>query len=167
MKIGVISTKRPWAMLVFILVAVNAIVSFTSMVGVETPLDGITTSSIADDVVPETEMTTETEAETQDVNPYGGGVEMNIAAASIVSLALWALILVGFTKAHTWAWWLLAFSSILAIATAVVGVLAGTGAEVGLVLLFVNVLMIAGLFHRDTIRLFKPNLKIIPEGWSG
>jgi hypothetical protein len=165
MKIGVLSTKKPWAMLVFVLVAVNAFVALTSLAGFETPLDQISTSSIADSVV--APMDTDTTVEVAEgENPYTGGAGMNIAAAPILSLILWVLILYGLAKAHTWAWWLLAFSSILAVATAVVGVLAGTGLEMGLVLLFVNILMIAGLFHRQTIQIFRPNLKIVPDGWS-
>jgi hypothetical protein len=164
MKIGVVSSKKPWAMLVFVLVAVNAIVALTAVLGVSTPLDALATSSIADGVV--VPMDAESAPVQEGTNPYASSGS-GIALAPILALFLWIIILFGLYSGHQWAWWLMAFSAIFAVVTAIVGFIAGVGAGMGLLLLLVNVLLILGLFHRQSVEIYRPTLSFVKKsGWS-
>lgn len=149
MEIGVFSSDKPWALLVFVLVAINALVALTAVAGVETPLDMFATE--------------------QSVIPIGdegaapaGEMSASIGAA-VLSLALWVVILYGLSQGHTWAWWLLAFSAIVVLLGAIAAVLTGTGAALGLVSVLVNLLMFAALFHKQTVSIFRPRITPLPE----
>ncbi len=151
MEIGVLTEKQPWAMLVFVLVAINAIVALTSIAGVETPLDALATEQ---SVVPI--------EEDEGATPAGGEMSSALNGAAILSLALWVFVLYGLAQGHTWAWWLLTFSAIVMVATSLIAMVMGTAA-IGIVTLVVNILMLAALVHKQTIGVFRPRLSIIPE----
>ena len=153
-----LSTKKPWAMLVFVLVAVNAVVALTALAGVPTPLDEI--------------------ASEQTIIPIGGGelapAEANgvpgaasaAVGAAILSLALWVIIAYGLSQGHTWAWWLLTFSAVIAVGTGILGFV--TGEAIAIITLIVNVVLIAALLHKQTVAIFGPKLSIIkPDGLWG
>jgi len=105
------------------------------------------------------------EAAEESANPYAAGGAA-VSAAGVLSLALWAVILFGLAKGHAWSWWLLTFSTLVALLVSVIGVIAGTGLGVGIVMFVVNILMMAALFHKETITTFRPNLSIIKGGWT-
>jgi hypothetical protein len=137
-------------MLVFVLVAINAIVALTSIAGVETPLDALATEQ---SVVP---------IENEGATPAGEEMSSALNGAAILSLALWVFVLYGLAQGHTWAWWLLTFSAIVMVATSLIAMVMGTAA-VGIITLVVNILMLAALVHKQTIGVFRPRLSMIPE----
>jgi len=148
---NVLTTKRPWALLVFALCAINAIVAFTVIAGINNPLDQIATGQ---SIIPaNAEVTTSTT----------GAPVATITGAAILSLALWIVVLYGLWQGHTWSWWLLTFNAIIAVATAVIGLVSGAGIGVGVLTFIVNLVLIAALLHKQTVETYEPELKILPK----
>jgi hypothetical protein len=146
---NVLSTNKPWALLVFALCALNAIVAFTAVAGMETPLDQLATGQ---SIVPMAE----------EQAPTQGAPVATISGAAILSLALWVIVLYGLWQGHAWSWWLLSFNAIIAVATAVIGLISGQGLAIGIVTFIVNLVLIAALLHKQTVGVYEPNLKILP-----
>lgn len=147
---NVLTTKKPWAFLVFVLCAVNAIVALTAVMGVQTPLDQAATGQ---SIVPMAEEQAPTE----------GVPTATLSGAAILSLALWVIVLYGLWQGHTWSWWLLSFNAIIAVATAVIGLISGQGFAIGVVTFIVNLVLIAALLHKQTVQTYEPELNILPK----
>jgi len=158
MDIGVVSTDKPWTMLVFVLVAINAIVALSSLVGVSTPLDSFTTqpSMFIPDIEPATTLP-------QGVDPQAlpSAATTTINGAAILLLALNMLILYGLTKGHVWSWWLLTFTALTSVIVAVIGAISGE--PLSFIPFVVNVVMVAALLKKEVVQTYKPQLQILPQ----
>lgn len=156
MDIGVVSTNKPWTMLVFALVAINGIVALGAVAGMETPLDQL--ANQPDMLLPDMP-----EANTEPVagqyTPQSGTAV--ISGAAILLLALNCLILYGLAKGHVWSWWLLTFISIATMVGAVIGMVSGAG--IMLLPFIVNVVMLAALLKKEVVQTYKPQLEILPQ----
>lgn len=150
----VLTTKKPWVLLIFVLVAINAIVALGAATGMKTaPLDqGSTQGTIFS--LPEAEPTTPTST----VNPYA---TQTFSMAAFLLLVLDVLILYGMYKGMVWTWWLLTFTTLSTLVTAIFGY---TNGETIAVLPFVvNLVMVAALLKKEVVSEFRPQLHIIPK----
>lgn len=144
-----LSTKNPWVLLIFALVAVAIIGALASLMGISNPLSPIT---LGHSLIQPTVAATPSAA-------VPGTLALN--SAVVLSLALWVVIAYGIYKAQTWTWWLLTFQTILALVNTVFGFL--TAQPIAIVSLVVYIVLFAALFKKETVEFFQPNLKIIPQ----
>ena len=145
----ILTTKKPWILLIFALVAISIIGALVALAGVNNPLSPVTMGqSLIMPNVPATPSAT----------VPGTFV---LSGAIVLSLALWIIIAYGVAKGQTWTWWLLAFQTILALVNTVFGFL--TAQPLAIIPVIVYVLLFAALFKKETVEAFEPNLKIIPK----
>jgi hypothetical protein len=149
-----ITTKKPWVLLIFVLVAINAIVAIGAVMGTETPLDDASTQGTIF-ALPEAEPTTPADT----VNPYAA--ENTINAAAFMLLILDVLVLYGLYKGMVWTWWLLIFTTLSTLATAVFGLVNGTA--IAVIPLVLNLVMFAALVKREVVGEYRPQLHILPK----
>jgi hypothetical protein len=143
----ILTTKKPWVLLVFGLVAISAIVSFTSAFGIAgNPLNDYATQP-GNMYVPAS------------VTPAAtGATVLNIAA--LLLLALNVIILYGLSQGHVWSWYLLMFSTSASVVTAVIG--AVSGQPLGILTLVINVVMLAALLKKEVVQELNVELKVLP-----
>jgi len=145
----IITTQKPWVLLVFALLVISTIVTLGAVAGMETPLDLFQTDTtyipIDTQVAPATEV--------------GAVATINIAALMLLVLDI--LMIWGFTQGHTWVWWMLTFTSIFAVITGIFGFIAGQ--PIAVITFVLNIILVAALLKREVITEFNPNLHIIPK----
>ena len=142
----ILTTQKPWVLLVFALVAINTIVALTTAFGVAgNPLDALATQPTM--FIPATATTSGAEGTT-------------LGLAGILLLALDVIVLYGLSQGHVWSWYLLFFVTAAALVTALLGAVSGT--PLNFIPLVINVVMLAALLHKEVIREFNVDLKILP-----
>jgi len=145
----ILTTKKPWVLLVFALAAINAIIAFGAMIGTDVPMIGELSTQTTIFAVPQTTSTAASPSATA----------LNMGAFFVLILDL--VILYGLYKGQTWTWWLLTFTSLSALTFAIFGMLQGTA--LGVLPFLVNLVLVAALLKKEVITEFKPRLNIIPE----
>ena len=146
-----ITTNKPWVLLVFALLAINTIVALGAVAGMETPLDMFQTDT--------TYMPIDAQfAPAAGENGYTASA-INVAAFMVLILDI--IMLWGLYQGHTWVWWMLTFTSIFAVIAGIFGFLAGQ--PVAVLTFILNLILVAALLKRDVVTEFKPNLKILPN----
>jgi hypothetical protein len=146
----ILTTNKPWVLLVFVLAFAGTLVALTSAFGiagnplnnyVAPPASGLVTSSVAT-----------------------ASVSAGFSAAAILLLALDVIILYGLSQGHVWAWYLLLFTVAASVVFTVIGAVTGEAfTTVSIIALIVNVVMLAALLHRQVIKEYNVDLKIIPS----
>lgn len=148
MEIGVVTTKKPWTMLVFVLVAINAICALTLLMGIANPLDVIATQPTGL-AMPSAVATTQST----------GTAALNIGALFLLILNV--IVLYGLVKGHVWSWWLLTFATLISVGGALIG--AVTGTALAILPLIINVVMMLALLKKEVIQTYDPKLNILPK----
>ena len=144
----ILTTDKPWVLVIFALVCINIIGGVAALAGVANPLAIVETSdSIFMPALPA-------------ATPSATGATV-IDMAVVLSLALWVVIAYGVAKAMTWTWWLLTFQTIVTLITGVLGFL--TAQPVAIISFVVYILLFAALFKKEVVAIFNPNLKILPK----
>jgi hypothetical protein len=142
----IITTKKPWVLLVFVLMAINAVVALTAAFGIAgNPLNALATQ-------PGGMLMTGAIAPSADTTAFN--------LAGLLLLALDVIILYGLWQGHVWSWYLLMFTTAASIVTALLGAVSGTAVD--FIPLIISVVMLAALVKREVIDEYKPDLKIIP-----
>ena len=145
----ILTTRKPWVLLVFALVAINAIVAFTSAFGIAgNPLEPLATQPAT--YLPSVATPAAVE----------GAPAAAINIASLLLLALNVIILYGLSQGHVWSWYLLMFATASSIVTAIIG--AVSGQPLGIIALVVNVVMLAALLKKEVVQELNVDLKILP-----
>lgn len=144
----ILTTNKPWILLIFALAVVNIIGLLFALGGYANPLAIIDTSNTI--FMPSVITTT----------PSATGATAAINMVVLLSLALWVVIAYGISQGHTWTWWLLTFQTIITLVAGVLGFL--TAQPVVLIPFIVNLVIFAALFKKETVAEFDPNLKILP-----
>jgi hypothetical protein len=145
----VITTRKPWVLLVFALLVINTIVALGAVAGMETPIDLFQTDTtylpIDEQVAPAAEP----------------GVVAPINIAAFMLLVLDIIMLWGLSQGHTWVWWMLTFTSIFAVITGIFGFIAGQ--PIAVITFVLNIVLIAALLKKEVVTEFNPNLHILPK----
>jgi hypothetical protein len=145
MKNKTLTMKKPWVLLVFVLMAINTIVALTGAFGIAgNPLDALATNPASMLVA-------------------GGATTSAAGGMSVFAMLLLALdviILYGLSQGHVWSWYLLLFVTAASVIAALVGAVTGTALD--FIPLVINVVMLAALLKKEVIGEFQPDLKIIP-----
>lgn len=142
----VLTTKKPWVLLVFVLMAVNAIVALTAAFGIAgNPLNAFATQ-------PGGMLMTGALAPSADTTAFN--------LAGLLLLALDVIILYGLWQGHVWSWYLLMFTTAASLVTALLGAVSGTAVD--FIPLLINVVMLAALVKKEVINEYQPDLKVLP-----
>lgn len=141
----ILSTQKPWVLLVFVLMVLSTIVALTSAFGIAgNPLSDYIASP-TNLLVPGATGVSAT-----------GGLDM----LALLLLALDVIILYGLSQGHVWSWYLLFFVTAASIVVSLLGVVAGSA--INFIPLLVNVVMLAALVKKEVINEYQPDLKILP-----
>lgn len=152
MSSNILTTKKPWVLLVFALVIINTIVAITSLAGIAgNPLDQIATQ-------PGMLIPASVTATTAGATP---GPTTAINGAALLLLLLNVIILFGLSQGHVWSWYLLMFATATSLVGAAVGL--ATGQAFAILPFVVNVIMLAALLHRQVVAAFEVVLRILPK----
>jgi len=144
----ILSTQKPWVLLVFALAAINAIVAFTGAFGIAgNPLNDLATQPGAM-FIPAS------------LTPAATSPAPGLAIAGVMLLALNVIILYGLSQGHVWSWYLLMFATAASLVTALIGAVSGT--PLAIIPLVVNVVMLAALLKKEVIGELNVDLKILP-----
>lgn len=146
---NIITTQKPWTLLVFALLVINTVVALGAVAGMETPLDLFQTDTtyipIATQLAPAAEP--------------GAVATINIAALMVLVLDI--IMLWGLSQGQTWVWWMLTFTSIFAVIAGIFGFIAGQ--PIAVITFVLNIVLVAALLKREVITEFNPNLHILPK----
>jgi hypothetical protein len=145
----VITTRKPWVLLVFALLVINTIVALGAVAGMETPIDLFQTD------------TTYLPIDAQVAPAAEPGVVAPINIAAFMLLVLDIIMLWGLSQGHTWVWWMLTFTSIFAVITGIFGFIAGQ--PIAVITFVLNIVLIAALLKKEVVTEFNPNLHILPK----
>ena len=148
----ILTTKKPWVLLIFALVIINTIVAITSLAGIAgNPLDQIATQ-------PGMLIPASVTATTAGATPAPTAA---INGVALLLLLLNVIILFGLSQGHVWSWYLLMFATATSILGAFIGL--ASSQPLSILPLVVNVIMLAALIHRQVVEAFNLDLRVLPK----